>query len=35
MLSERFYGVGEPLIQREGDTKVAGEAYLDLVKAMG
>lgn len=35
MLSERFYGVGEPLIQREGDTKVAAEAYLDLVKAMG
>lgn len=35
MLSERFYGVGEPLIQREGDTKVAAEAYLDLVKATG
>ncbi len=35
MLSERFYGVGEPLIQREGDTGVAAEAYLDLVKAMG
>lgn len=35
MLSERFYGVGEPLIQREGDTGVTAEAYLDLVKAMG
>ena len=35
MFSERFYGVGEPLIQRERDTKVAAEAYLDLVKAMG
>lgn len=35
MLSERFYGVGEPLIEREKDTRVPAEAYLDLVKGMG
>lgn len=35
MLSERFYGMGEPLIQRENDTGVKAAAYLDLVKALG
>ena len=35
MLSERFYGIGEPLIQREQDTGVSAEEYLDLVKAVG
>lgn len=32
MYSERFFGVGEPLIQREGDIGVPAAAYLDLVK---
>lgn len=35
LLSERFYGMGEPLIQREGDTGVMAAEYLDLVKALG
>lgn len=35
MTSDRFYGMGEPLIQREQDTFVPAEAYLDLVKAVG
>lgn len=35
MLSERFYGMGEPLIQREGDTGVMAAEYLDLIKALG
>ncbi|MDO5336750.1 MAG: hypothetical protein Q4E89_04715 [Eubacteriales bacterium] len=35
MLSERFYGIGEPLIQREQDTGVSAEEYLNLVKAVG
>ena len=35
MKSERFFGVGEPLIQREGDTGVPAAAYLDLIKGMG
>ena len=35
MLSERFFGMGEPLIQREGDTGVMAADYLDLVKAVG
>lgn len=35
MLSERFYGMGEPLIQREGDTGVMAAEYLELVKALG
>lgn len=35
MLSERFYGMGEPLIQREGDTGVMAADYLDLVRAVG
>ena len=35
MPHKRFYGVGEPLIQREADTKVPAAAYLELVKGMG
>ena len=35
MISERFYGIGEPLIQREGDTGVPAQYYLDLVKGLG
>lgn len=35
MRSKRFYGMGEPLIQREGDTGVMAAEYLDLVKALG
>lgn len=35
MISERFYGMGEPLIQREADTGVKAAEYLDLVKAVG
>lgn len=35
MLSKRFYGMGEPLIQREGDTGVMAAEYLELVKALG
>lgn len=35
MVSERFYGMGEPLIQREGDTGVMAAEYLNLVKAVG
>jgi len=35
MLSERFYGIGEPLIQREQDTGVNAAEYLDLVSALG
>lgn len=35
MLSERFFGIGEPLIQRQHDTGVAAAEYLDLVKGLG
>lgn len=35
MVSERFFGVGEPLIQREIDTGVPASVYLELVKGMG
>ena len=35
MISERFFGIGEPLIQREQDTGVEASEYLDLVKALG
>ncbi|MBD5457539.1 MAG: hypothetical protein HDR27_03075 [Lachnospiraceae bacterium] len=35
MKSERFYGMGEPLIQRESDTGVEASEYLELVKALG
>lgn len=31
----RFYGVGEPLIQRERDQGIDAAAYLELVKALG
>ena len=30
----RFFGVGEPLIQRENDQGIRAEDYLDLVKGM-
>ena len=32
---ERFFGVGEPLIQRENDQGIRAEKYLDLVKGLG
>ena len=32
---DRFYGIGEPLIQRESDTHVPAAAWLDLVQGMG
>lgn len=32
---ERFFGVGEPLIQRENDQGIRPEEYLDLVKRLG
>lgn len=35
MLSERFYGMGEPLIQREGNAGVMAAEYLDLIRAAG
>ena len=35
MTKERFYGIGEPLIQREQDTFVEAQEYLDLVAALG
>ncbi len=35
MAKERLYGVGEPLIQREQDTKIPASAYLDLITGMG
>ena len=35
MYSDRFFGVGEPLIQRETDTGVPADCYLDLVKGLG
>lgn len=35
MSKERFYGIGEPLTQRERDTGVPAEKYLDLVAALG
>ncbi len=35
MRSERFFGMGEPLIQRERDTQVRAEEYLELVQALG
>ena len=35
MTHRRFFGVGEPLIQREADTKIPAWAYLDLVKGLG
>lgn len=35
MAHERFYGVGEPLVQREEDTKSHAWAYLDLIRGIG
>ncbi len=35
MARDRFYGIGEPLIQREQDTFVQAQEYLDLVDALG
>ena len=32
---QRFFGVGEPLVQRERDDGIPAEAYLDLIKGMG
>ena len=34
-MEDRFFGVGEPLIQRERDQGICAEAYLDLVKGLG
>lgn len=34
-MNKRFYGVGEPLIQREMDQGIDSVAYLDLIKALG
>ena len=34
-MHERFYGVGEPLIQRQRDQGIDATAYLDLVKGLG
>ena len=34
-MNERFYGVGEPLIQRQRDQGIDAPAYLDLVKGLG
>ncbi|MBR2765801.1 MAG: hypothetical protein IKE03_07465 [Blautia sp.] len=35
METGRFYGVGEPLIQRQRDQGIDAPAYLDLVKGLG
>lgn len=35
MAKERFYGVGEPLIQRERDQGIRAERCLELVKGLG
>ena len=34
-MNERFYGVGEPLVQRQKDQGIDAPAYLDLVKGLG
>ncbi len=34
-MNGRFYGVGEPLIQRQRDQGIDGAAYLDLVAGLG
>ena len=34
-MNERFYGVGEPLIQRQRDQGIDAAGYLDLVKGLG
>ena len=35
MEKKHFFGVGEPLIQRENDQGIQAEKYLDLVKGLG
>lgn len=35
MKSGRFFGVGEPLVQRERDDGIPAAAYLDLIAGMG
>ena len=35
MEQSRFYGVGEPLVQRERDQGIRAERYLDLVAGLG
>ena len=35
MGKSRFYGVGEPLIQRQRDQGIDAAAYLDLVAGLG
>lgn len=34
-MKDRFYGIGEPLVEREKDTGVPAERYLDLVEGLG
>ena len=34
-MDKRFFGVGEPLIQRQHDQGIDAPAYLDLVKGLG
>ena len=34
-MKDRFYGVGEPLIERQGYQNIDAAAYLDLVKGLG
>jgi hypothetical protein len=34
-MKDRFYGVGEPLIERQGYQNIDAPAYLDLVKGLG
>ena len=34
-MENRFFGVGEPLIQRERDQGIRADVYLDLVKGLG
>ena len=35
MEKNRFFGVGEPLIQRRRDQAIDAAAYLDLVAGLG
>ena len=34
-MDKRFFGIGEPLIQRQHDQGIDAPAYLTLVKALG
>ena len=34
-MNDRFFGVGEPLVQRQRDQGIDAAAYLDLVKGLG